>query len=135
MIDKKPPWHTIPGDNFRRARELRDGMTVAERVLWKRLRYENLGPKFRRQHPIGQFIVDFYSRECNLVIELDGGVHQETEIHERDEAREEYLKSLGLCVKRYKNTDVLDHLNDVVADIRASMTPLLSPRKQGDPRV
>ncbi|HOA24696.1 MAG TPA: endonuclease domain-containing protein [Aggregatilineales bacterium] len=82
------------------ARDLRSNQIPAERHLWKHLsQRQRLGFKFRRQHVIDRFIVDFYCAESALVIELDGGIHCLTE--ERDAARQEYLESLGLTVLRF----------------------------------
>jgi very-short-patch-repair endonuclease len=76
--------------------------TPAEQKLWQKLRHKQLlGFKFRRQHVIDRFIVDFYCGEGRLVVEVDGGVHQYTE--EEDAIRQEFLESLGLRVVRFRN--------------------------------
>ena len=70
---------------FKRANSLKKEMTPAEKILWGELRNSKLdGHKFRRQHPIGKFIVDFYCHEKKLVIELDGGIHNNVDVKERD---------------------------------------------------
>ena len=88
------------------ARTLRKESTDAERWLWQRLRHrELLGWKFRRQHPIGRYIVDFVCIEKRIIIELDGSQHAENQI--TDSARSEYLKEKGYQVLRFWNNDVL----------------------------
>lgn len=84
---------------------LRKESTKAEDKLWSLLRKNQiLGVYFRRQHKIGQFVVDFFSIECHLAIEVDGEIH-EKRIHE-DEARTQWLKSLGIRVQRFFNAEV-----------------------------
>jgi adenine-specific DNA-methyltransferase len=89
-----------------RAKTLRKNLTDAERWLWQRLRNRELsGWKFRRQHSIGPYIVDFVCIEKRLVIELDGGQHAEN--LESDAKRSEYLKQRGYRILRFWNNDVL----------------------------
>jgi len=84
------------------ARELRQKQTDVERALWVRLRNKQLeGVKFRRQQPIGAYIVDFASFEKKLVIEIDGGQHNEDEMRGRDEERTICLKERGYRVLRF----------------------------------
>jgi very-short-patch-repair endonuclease len=68
---------------------------MAEELLWQRLRNRQLNAKFRRQRPIGPFIVDFYCAEARLVVEIDGDVHLEASRADRDQARTEWLEELG----------------------------------------
>lgn len=101
---------------LQRARELRQPQTPAEQTLWSRLRNEQLnGVKFRRQHPIGHFIVDFYCAQSKLVIEIDGDSHAEQV--EYDQARTDWLESQGYRVIRYTNEDVKTRLTAVLNDI------------------
>ena len=103
---------------FRIAEILRKNMTPAEFVLWEELKGNKLlRTKFRRQHPINQFIVDFYCHKCRLVIELDGSIHDLEEQKERDEGREAMLKDLGLTVIRFSNAEVVNNLSQVLAAI------------------
>ena len=96
-----------------RARELRQEMTPAEQLVWERLRDRQLdGLKFRRQHPLGRFIVDFCCPEHRLIVELDGGVHRGQEDH--DEARTEVLEAYGYRVLRFPNTAVLQDVDGVL---------------------
>lgn len=92
------------------ARELRRRATETESKLWSRIRARRLeGAHFRRQHPIGRWIADFYCSEAKLVIELDGGGHAEAEQAAADVKRDEMFGKLGIRVLRFWNTDV--HLN------------------------
>jgi very-short-patch-repair endonuclease len=113
-------WRATPRDWNRskeRAREFRKDATVAEKVLWQSLRDRRLeGRKFRRQHAIDRFIVDFYCRDASLVVELDGDVH--AQLVERDAERAEILMRAGLTVIRFTNDEVLTALDDVLDRIR-----------------
>ena len=89
-----------------RAKELRQEMTPAERWLWEHIRNRRLGGfKFRRQHPVGQFVADFYCAEVRLILELDGGVHDEQQ--ERDAVRSRDLQARGYRVLRLRNERIL----------------------------
>jgi very-short-patch-repair endonuclease len=96
------------------ARELRKEQTNAEALLWERLRKRALeGHRFRRQHPIDRFIVDFCCPSHRLVVELDGGIHLGQ--RERDRARERILDELGFRVVRFSNEQVLNETERVLA--------------------
>jgi very-short-patch-repair endonuclease len=90
-----------------RARELRRDSTEAEHRLWSHLRNKSLGVKFRRQHPIGPFIVDFFSLEAKLVVEIDGGQHDEDDKRRADESRTKFLEDRGYRILRFWNNEVL----------------------------
>lgn len=103
------------------AREMRAEPTEAEDLLWQHLRnHQLLGFKFRRQHSIERFIVDFYCSEVGLVVEIEGPIHQYRE--EEDLIRKEYITSQGLRLVRFSNNDVLNNVNGVINHI----TSLLS---------
>ncbi len=102
-----------------RARNLRKNMTDAEQALWQKIRFNQLGVKFRRQTPIGSFFVDFYCHEYGLVVELDGSHHIDQA--EYDEQRTLYLQSLGLRVIRFWNNDVLLNIEAVLEEIMTSI--------------
>lgn len=107
-----------------RARALRKAPTPAEARLWEALRNRKLGGfKFRRQHPIGRAIADFYCAEVRLVVEVDGGVHNVQ--REYDEARTEMLQSRGYTVIRFTNREVLENLDAVTAKILKACKRLL----------
>ncbi|MGB7061784.1 MAG: endonuclease domain-containing protein [Candidatus Zixiibacteriota bacterium] len=96
-----------PGYIHSLCRKLRKNPTEAERLLWDCLRTSRLeGLKFRRQHPIGRYIADFYCREARLVIELEGSVHNQKDQKEYDRIRQEILKVRGLRVLRIKNKEI-----------------------------
>jgi imidazole glycerol-phosphate synthase subunit HisF len=92
---------------FQRAKELRENMTQAELVLWEYLRQGPLGCKFRRQHPLGLYVVDFYCHKLKLIIEVDGSVHDLTEVQEADLLRQRQLEIDGLKVIRFTNEEIL----------------------------
>jgi very-short-patch-repair endonuclease len=98
------------------ARRLRQQLTPAEDQLWSALRGRQLlGLKFRCQHPVGRFIVDFYCPSCKLVIEVDGDIHTQQKAY--DEARTEQLESYGYRVLRFTNEEVLNDLQTVLTCI------------------
>ncbi len=95
-----------------RARELRKTPTEAERLLWKYLRRRQLnGHRFRRQHPIGPYVVDFYSFEQHVAVELDGGQHNQRTDY--DAERTVFLESKGVRVLRFWNNEVLGDIGTV----------------------
>jgi len=99
-----------------RARQLRRDATVPERILWGVLRGHRLaGLKFRRQHPIGPYFVDFYCHEHQLVVELDGNSHIDR--GEEDLRRQRFLQQQGCRVLRVENDDVLKELESVARAI------------------
>ena len=101
---------------------LRNKSTPAEAFLWNYLKKSQLdGRKFRRQHSIDNYIVDFFCYEESLAIELDGEIHNIR--IEEDEIRDAYLKSKGIKVIRFENRFVFEHLDQVLDDIRKSFTP------------
>jgi very-short-patch-repair endonuclease len=116
-----PYWPEVPRENWERAQEMRKQPTLCERILWKAVRGNQLGSAFRRQHPIGPYIVDFVCYDAKLIVELDGDVHVDPEQIEHDKARDEYLRSRGFRVLRYANNDVLNSLEGVVEDISKAM--------------
>ena len=98
-------------------------MTGPETRLWSRLRARQLqGLKFRRQHGIGPYIVDFYCPEQSLVIEVDGDSHADGNQVMKDKQRETYLQSLGLRVIRYINDDIVNNLDGVLEDLAERMS-------------
>jgi very-short-patch-repair endonuclease len=123
--------------SLQRVRQLRQNSSFLEKLLWSRLRSNAIaGCKFRRQHAIGPFIVDFYCHETQLVIELDGDSHQGRATYDRQ--RTEYLESLGLLVLRIDNDDVITDIDSVLEAIlkacnksTAMPSPRPSPRGRG----
>jgi|SRR6516225_6160702 very-short-patch-repair endonuclease len=101
-----------------RARSLRAAQTEVERKLWQRLRSRQLnGAKFRRQHPIGSYVVDFFCLDARLVIELDGSQHGEENERQADQRRTAYLESQGYRVLRFWNEEVMDNIDGVLEAI------------------
>lgn len=99
------------------ARKNRANMTEAEKMLWERLRCYPRPLRFRRQHIIGDYIVDFVCLEKMLVVEVDGEYHSTDEQKALDELRTEYLNSVDFSVVRFTNEQVINNINDVVAHI------------------
>jgi len=99
--------------------KLRKESTPAERKLWSKIRNDQLGVNFRRQHAVGNYIPDFVCIEKKLIIELDGSQHMEQEKY--DEERTKYLNSLGYRVIRFWNNDVMKNMNGVILAIIQAM--------------
>ncbi|MGY3040271.1 very-short-patch-repair endonuclease [Rhodanobacter sp. TND4EL1] len=120
--------------NVDRARDLRQAMTDAEQKLWYRLRNRQLcGHKFRRQHEIDHYIVDFVCNDAMLIIELDGGQHVEQQ--EYDERRTRYLEAKGYCVLRFWNNEALMNIESVLEVILEAATkaaPHPNPLPKGE---
>jgi very-short-patch-repair endonuclease len=119
----------------RRARQLRKNSTDAERALWQKIRFWQVdGFKFRRQQPLGQYIVDFVCLEKRLVIEIDGGQHAEDANY--DSNRDAWLREQGFIVLRFWNNDVLKNTDGVMGVIVEKLkgTPYLNPSPQGGRR-
>lgn len=110
-------WSGVPQDHRQYRRQLRREMTSTERLLWSKLRNKGSGFKFRRQHPIGPYIVDFYCREAHLVVEVDGEPHFTEEARAYDMKRDEYMRALGLDILRFTTQDVRQNLPGVLLAI------------------
>ncbi len=111
---------------FGRAKNLRNKQTFAEILLWSRLRNNQLGVRFRRQHPISNFVVDFFCHQCKLVIEVDGSVHQDKIVTMEDQTKEESLVAMGLNVLRFTNQSVINNIEEVLDQIRIKLLELQS---------
>ena len=102
----------------RKAQSLRSDMPNAEKALWKELRRKKLDDfKFRRQHPVGPYFLDFYCPEIKLCIELDGDQHDDEQARTHDSKRTEFLKEKGVLVLRFWNNDVYENLEGVLEAI------------------
>jgi very-short-patch-repair endonuclease len=113
-----PFYYGASPEMLKRAERLREEMTETELLLWERLRKNKNGSyRFRAQHPIGKFIADFYCHEVLLVIEIDGGIHQNEIVAERDEGRELEITNLGIKVIRFTNDEILNDLEKVATTI------------------
>ncbi|MDQ3245911.1 MAG: endonuclease domain-containing protein [Pseudomonadota bacterium] len=107
-----------------RARTLRRKLTLPEGLLWRELRRRPEGLKFRRQHPCGRYVLDFYCDAAALAIEVDGMVHAMGNRPQRDECRDEWLSANGVKTLRIPVSDVLRELDSVVRQIVAACQPL-----------
>ncbi|MDQ7781222.1 MAG: endonuclease domain-containing protein, partial [Planctomycetota bacterium] len=123
-----------PSKLLAQCREQRRTPTDAERLLWRHLRNRRTtGVRFRRQHPIGPYILDFYCHEALLAIEVDGGQHNDPSHSTHDNRRAMYLKGKGINVLRFWDKDVLTKTKVVLDVIWSSLTPALSQRER-EPR-
>ncbi len=105
-----------------RARRLRESQTSAEAKLWQALRNRQLARwKFRRQHPVDRYVVDFVTLDGKLIVEVDGVTHSSPSEIERDEVRTEVLEACGFLVLRVSNTDVYENLEGVLELIETSL--------------
>ncbi len=120
MQDNKPTMHYgAKASTFQNAQNLRNRQTKAEEILWEQLRKKQLlGFKFRRQHPLNNFVADFYCHQAKLVIEVDGGYHNEKEQQTYDAERDRIMRELGIEVMRFKNEEVNNGLDVVLERIR-----------------
>lgn len=103
--------------SFEFSRELRQRQTETEIVMWECLRNRNLGVKFRRQHPILNYIADFYCHEILLIIEIDGEIHNTKEHIEYDYYRDSTLKEHNITTLRFTNDDVKNRLSVVLEKV------------------
>ncbi|MGZ3944343.1 MAG: imidazole glycerol phosphate synthase subunit HisF [Mucilaginibacter sp.] len=106
---------------FKNAGELRNNMTPAEMVLWGHLKGNQLGVKFRRQHPLGIYIADFYCHQHKLVIELDGGIHLRPDVQSNDTERQLNLEADGIRIIRFKNNSVFEEIEKVLQTIKLAV--------------
>ncbi len=114
----------VPGYVYELCRKLRRNQTDAEKLLWECLRGKRLkGLKFRRQHPIGRYIADFYCPEAQLVIELDGGVHNIKEQKDYDQIRQEIIQMRGIRVMRIKNQEIERNIESVLSEVLFLTSP------------
>ncbi|MES2328376.1 MAG: endonuclease domain-containing protein [Bacteroidota bacterium] len=107
---------------FARAKHLRNHLTNAEMKLWGYLRTRPMGYKFRRQHPIGIYIVDFYCHALRLVIEADGGIHNRQDVKKSDHERQLSLEKDGLLVVRFTNDAIFNNTELVIEKITILLT-------------
>ena len=124
LLNAKKP--KKPGYVTGLAKDLRRTATAAEMILWERLRDRRFnGLKFRRQKPIGRYIVDFYCAEKKLVIELDGSSHDNKQ--EYDNWRDEAMRTGQLHIIRISNDQIMSDLDKTLCDLKTCIIPLPSP--------
>ena len=112
--------------SYENVRSLRENQTPAERLLWAQLRRKRVGNvRFRRQHALGPYIVDFYCHTARLVIEVDGEDHDLR--FERDQRRTAWLESYGARVVRFSNQEVRENLEGVVRTIEGRLSVAIPP--------
>jgi len=105
-------------NTFDKARLLRNNMTEAEKIVWDKLKNRKVfKARFRRQHPVGSFIVDFYCHEYKLAIEIDGEIHLKTEVNEYDDGRTHDIEKFGIKILRFTNNEVFTNLNKIIVEI------------------
>ncbi len=120
---KKPMHYQAHDYLFSKAKEMRDSPTPAEKKLWEYLKRKRMGGfKFRRQHPVGRYIVDFYCHAQKLVIEIDGDYHNVKLQEWEDTERSKNLEEWGLRIIRFSNQEVLDQIEQVLAKIKHHLT-------------
>ncbi len=106
---------------FARAKELRNNTTAAEIALWSYLKTKPQGYKFRRQHPLGIYIADFFSYRLKMVIEVDGKIHNTNKVKTNDTERQQLIEADGIVVIRFKNEEVLKSLETVIIKINLAI--------------
>lgn len=109
-----------PLQTFKRAKTLRRNLSLPEVLLWNALRGQALGMKFRRQHPIGPFILDFFCAKLRLAVEVDGYSHGTGDRADRDAGRDDWLRRQGIEVLRLSASTVLDDMDAALATIEAA---------------
>ncbi len=107
---------------FEKAKALRNNMTAGEQKLWDELKVNKIkGYRFKAQHPISKYIADFYCHKAKLVIEIDGNIHDNEDIKERDEGRTFEIENFGLKVIRFTNNHVLNNIEEVINEIKNNL--------------
>jgi very-short-patch-repair endonuclease len=133
---RDPPKQPAAPTARRLAPKLRRETTPAERELWKGLRnaIDLSGTHFRRQVPLGHYVVDFCCLRRRVIVEVDGAVHQTAEARMRDQSRDEYLRREGFSLLRFSNEEGLTRLRIVIDRLKAALvaaTPTPGPSAQG----
>ncbi len=123
--------HSVQKMNERR-KELRRKSTPEEEMLWQELRNSKFGYKFRRQHSIGGYVVDFYCAKARLVIEIDGDSHNTSDQKELDGIREEFLKDFNHKILRFKNSDVRNNIDEMISKIKKTVDNIYPSPKLGE---
>ena len=120
IINESKQNHNADLNTKSKAIILRKNMTKAETILWKRLRMNQIdGLHFRKQHPYGMYIIDFYCDKAMLAIEVDGEIHKTRNTY--DSERTVYLESTGLRVIRFTKEDILNRIEWVISEIRKAI--------------
>lgn len=121
-------WKTTGGPQYEYLKEIakenRKNPTMAEKIMWELIRNNKFGFKFRRQHIIGNYIVDFVNLELNLVIEIDGEYHSTFNQKLKDNQRTESLTKQGFTIIRFKNHEVLTDIDSVIDKLTSEINKL-----------
>ncbi len=118
-MDNRTMFYGATPEIFERAKLLRENLTETEKMIWQELRGNKiLGLRFKSQHPMDTYIVDFYCHQIKLVIEIDGGVHKEKNQKEYDAERTFELENCGLEVIRFTNEQVQSELKEIIQKIQ-----------------
>lgn len=111
-------WKGAPSNSFLKAQSLRNNETQTEKILWEKLKNNQLkGNKFRRQHPISLFIADFYCHQLKLIIEVDGEYHNTVEQIKKDDERTQVLQDNGVKIIRFSNCEIENNVDKVITEI------------------
>ncbi|MPQ46311.1 DUF559 domain-containing protein [Marinifilum sp. N1E240] len=129
MVDyKECLFYDATPEIHKRAKELRKTMTESEMIFWEIIRNRRIkGLKFRRQHPISNFIADFYCHELKLVIEIDGEIHNTEDNKEYDEGRTAELGYMGITVVRFTNDEIHHSPELVIRKLKEKIVNITSP--------
>lgn len=115
---------------FANAKQLRKNLTEAEKALWVHLNAGINELKIRRQHPIGNYIADFYCHKAKLIIEIDGEIHNDPAVQKIDVQREKDLKSLGYNIVRFSNEEIYKDPEKALKEIEIKISELNTINKQ-----
>jgi acetylglutamate kinase len=126
MFMKENMFYGASALTFKRAEELRKNMTSAEKIIWQHIHINEWKLKFRRQHPISNFVADFYCHTLKLVIEIDGDIHENEDVKKNDILREKTLLGLGIKVLRFNNEEIYKRSKDVLKRIDETIKMLRS---------
>lgn len=116
-----PKYSVYTPMQYELAKEMRKNHTEAEGLLWEELRNNKIGVKFRRQHPVDAYITDFIALHEKLIVEVDGGYHENDEQKQYDENRANVLKEIGFNIIRFNNDEVINNINKVVKRIKEEL--------------
>ena len=108
-------------------------MTKSEVIFWSQIKNDSFGYRFRRQHGIGPYIVDFYCPKLKLAIEIDGSTHYEESVFKKDVIKQKYLESIGITVRRYNSEQVFNDLDNVLKDLENTCNLLATSATPPDP--
>jgi len=111
---------------FEKTKDLRKRMTKAEEILWMHLKKGISGYKFRRQHPIATYIADFFCYRLKLIVEVDGSVHNISEVISNDITRQTDLENLGYTIIRFNNVEIFEQVDKVLNKISESVNNIIN---------